>query len=51
MKVYNIVFCLLVTYASAFQDCLFRDPEKWTDVFSGFSYGLKGNLTLTTDCV
>ena len=36
---------------SAFQDCIFRESDTWRDIPVGFAHGLKGNMTLNTDCV
>ena len=46
-----VIIAVLVTSCTAFQDCLFRNFDTWLDVPVGFAYGLKGNMTLQTDCV
>ena len=36
---------------SAFYDCVFNQYRDIGNMYVGFAYGLKGNLTLKTDCV
>ena len=46
-----ILILLSLNHVSAFQSCLFRDPNQWQYTLTGFAKGIKGSLITTTDCL